>query len=288
MIKQLYLDDLKLHDIEDPTCPFFIAPNIKGLEFPTLRVGSHNRAGQDGIALTSIYLGERRMQFIGTVFDSVDPSMHAELRRSLVSVLKPIRDTNSILVTRTLRFTTIDGQEYRLLVQVVKGDVPMELNHHSEFVLDLLATSSVVESLSEKTAVINTSTRGGFVLPVVLPIVFSAGTGGQALLTNDGDDIAYPVITLDGPLTNPRLTNVTTGDFIALTLTIATGETVEIDMNPNAHTIMQGGTTNRYSSKSAGDFFGLAPGNNMIKLATGISGEAGTATFKWRDAFVGV
>lgn len=286
MIKRMSIGELKLHDIEDSTLPYFLGIPIKGLEFPSLRVNSYNKAGRDGINVNGIYFGERRVSLTGTTFNAQSMADHVALRRAFLSALAPQRDSNGLLTHKTLRFTTLDGEEYRLMIEVVSADMQMNYNHHSVYYIDVLATSENIESLEEISGVITTQTRGGFVLPVQVPILFSAGTGGQVTLTNNGDQIAKPIVTLAGPLTNPRLANVTTGEFLAITHTIGDGEEFEIDMA--LETIMQGGITNRIDKMTGGDFFGLAPGENVIKLTTGINGEGGSATFKYRHAYIGV
>lgn len=286
-MEQIYIGSLKIHDLTDATLQYFVNTPIKGLEFPALRVNSHNKAGQDGIAIPSIYLGERRIQITGVVHDVGSAANHVTLRQAFLSALAPTRDSNGVLTHKVLRFTALDGNEYRLEVEIVNAVMVYDQVRHSAFAIDLLATRAVIESYTQHSQVINPLTRGGFILPAILPVVFSEGTGGKATLNNAGDATAYPIITLAGPLTNPRITNLTTGEFIALTISLTDGESIEIDMLER--TVVQGGVTNQLSTVSNdSSFFGLQPGDNSLQLVTGVSGEAGTATIAWRDAYVGV
>lgn len=286
-MKQVYLDDLKLHDLDDATCPFYIEIPIKGLEFPSLRVNSSARAGEDGININGIYLGERRIQMTGKVYDNASGFNHIALRKEFLANCAPIRDANNLLTPRILRFTDIAGNAYRAVVQVVSATMDFDQVRHSTFYIDLLADIEVIESYAEKSGTIAPYQGGGFVLPAILPIAFEAGTGGTVIITNAGDSKALPIITLSGTLTNPRISNLTTGKSLALSHTIASGESIVINMRQ--HTIVQGGVTNRIDKKTSDSaWFWLAPGPNILQLTTSASGENGTAYVVIRDAWVGV
>lgn len=286
-MQECWIDDLKIHDLDDDSLPYWLMPPIKGLEATAVRVGSNPRAGDDGHSINSSYQGERRVELIGKIGDVGNEQDHITRRQALLAATKPTRDSNSIIVLKTLRFTDLAGNEYRLIGEVIRADVPMDNPRHSTFAIDFLAHSRFIESYSAASLTINPLTRGGFILPVVLPISFAEGSGGEGSATNNGDEPAYPIITLDGPLTNPRLENVTTGAFMALTLTIGVGEQVVIDMGER--TIVQGGVTNRMSTKSSdSSFWALPAGLSEIRLTTGVAGEGGQAVLSWRHAYSGL
>lgn len=285
-MKTVYIDDFKIHDIQDSASPYFIKPPIKGLEFAKLRISSHNKAGKDGIAIPSIFKGERRIELVGVSRNVTSADQHAQIRRAFLAALGPTRDSDGILIDKELRFTTMDDSTYRLLVQVVDVEMPWDQMRHSSFRLDILSVSDNIESFEEHSVTIYPMAGGGFVLPAVLEVILDAGAGGSATATNAGDETAYPIITLNGPLTNPRIFNDSTGEFIALTLTISDGESVEID--PAEPTVVQGGVTNRIGAVSDDStYFGLGSGNTLLRLTTSVPGEGGSATFTWRDTFGG-
>lgn len=286
-MQQIYINDFKIHDLDDPALQFFVQPPIKGLEFPDLRINSHNKAGQDGISVNSIYLGERRVQLTGKVVDVGSQANHVVLRRSFLAALAPQRDSTGLPVAKLLRFTALDGTQYQLEGQVVGADMDYDQVRHSTFLIDFLATRPTIDSYDEFEGTISTLTHGGFVLPAVLPVTFSGGTGGNLILTNEGDTVAPIIITLAGALTNPRIYNATTDEWIALTLSLGSSEELTIDTLE--HTVVQGESTNRISTVSDDStYFGLAPGDNELHLTTSVSGETGTATIRGRHAFIGV
>lgn len=285
-MEQIYLDSLKLHDLNDGLNPYHIEPPIDGLSFTAMRIGSNPRAGDDGVSINSSYLGERRVALRGRITDVGTSAQHVGYRQALVSACAPTRDANGVIVLKTLRFKDLAGNQYRIVGEVIPGSMPLNDPRHSSFLIDFLSHSKYIEAFTASSLVIEPLTRGGFVLPVLVPIVFDEGTGGAGTAINTGDAPAYPVITLDGPLTNPRITNAATGEYIALTASISDGEQYVIDMLER--TIVQGGVTNRMSSKGGGNFWALAPGNNSIILTTSVAGEAGQVSLSWRSAWYGV
>lgn len=285
-MEEVYLDSLKLHDLNDDTNPYHIMPPIDGLGFTELRLGANPRAGADGTSINSSYLGERRVALRGKLTDVGTSAQHIANRRALIAACAPTRDSNGVIQLKTLRFKDLAGDTYRVLGEVVPNSIPVDNPRHSTFFIDFLCHSKYIEAYTASSVEITPLTRGGFILPAILPIVFDEGTGGGATATNNGDAPAFPALTLDGPLTNPRLTNATTGEYIALTVTIGDGEQYVIDMAER--TIVQGGVTNRMAKKSGGSFWALASGANDIVLTTSVAGELGTVTVDWRDAFYGV
>lgn len=285
-MQTIYIDAFKIHDLADDTLQYYVSPPIKGLEFPSLRSNVHTNASEDGVHVNAIYFGERRVTLTGKVHDVGSSANHMALRKAFLAALAPIRSSSGVLTQRELRFTDLAGDSYRLLGQII-GQPVMEYDQvrHSNFLIDFLGDSNVIESDDVQTVTLNNYTGGGFVLPAILPVIFSAGAGGSAIATNDGNEAAKPMITLAGPLTNPIITNQTTGESIQLTLTIAAGTEVVIDMAER--TVIQGGETSQLAYKS-GDWWVIEPGDNTLRLTTSVSGEAGNAVIEFRHAWVGV
>lgn len=285
-MKKIWIDSTKIHDIKDTSIKFFVSTPIEGLTFPSLRVGSFANASQDGVTVVSSFAGERRITLTGKVMADT-PSDLITQRQKLASLLYPDRDDNDYPNTRILKFEAMDGTTYRVECQVVGAQMPQEFLTHNRFLIDLLATKTVIEHDTESTTTVSPYQLGGVVIPAEVPAAYDAGEGGTKVVTNSGDVATYPVLTLSGQLTNPRIENTTTGKFMALTHTVGSLETVTIDMRER--TIMQGGVTNLINTKSGDSrFWKLEPGDNVIKLTTGVTGESGNVEISYRNAFVGV
>lgn len=130
------------------------------------------------------------------------------------------------------------------------------------------------------------TTEGGREFNEVPPITFGAvSTGGLFTCTNDGTVLTWPVIKLTGPVTNPRITNVTTDETLELELVVASGDYVLLDTD--ARTVLLNGTASRYSSLAQDStWWGLQPGDNEVRYEASTT-TASTITVTWRSAWLG-
>jgi len=118
------------------------------------------------------------------------------------------------------------------------------------------------------------------------PMAYGGGTSGVETAANVGNVETFPTWTITGPVVNPRLENVTTGETLEMAITLAVGETLEVDMQER--TVLLGGTASRYSTiVGAPDFWALAPGGNSVRFAADAYDAAASATIVWRSAWLG-
>lgn len=199
----------------------------------------------------------------------------------------PIKDANGKLVKRVIKFTMEDGVTYRLLSQVVGVTFPQKYMLNADFMIDCLADSLLVENNTPTTTVGGTATVNGFLVPTLVPIVTTGGFNGDTTVINNGTYPISPVITLQGPLTNPQVYNKTTGILMQLSTTLGVSDKLVIDMNNK--TVVLNGQTNRLNTKTqASRFWNLQVGSNVINLSSSISSETGTMTIVSYDGYLGV
>jgi hypothetical protein len=282
-MQNVYLNGVSLHD---PANGYFVGVPIEGLESSAISTSTYNRAGVDGTRTVTAYQRERRIGLRGLLraFCDVD---HLAMRKAISALVPPTRDANSLLQPVPLRFVDDDGGDYTIQVVINGLVMPRSRTNSSEYQFDLIAADYAISGTTEHLETISVETVGGFSIPFSIPFSFTGGTGGAKTIVNAGDATAYPIITLAGPLTNPRITNSTVGRFLQLNLTINTGSSVVIDMRNK--TIVQGGTTNRINAMtSTSKWWWIDPGANTIALSSSIASEAGTATVTWHDAYSGL
>lgn len=130
------------------------------------------------------------------------------------------------------------------------------------------------------------SGSGGVLFPATFPLVFGASSvGGLISATNEGTAPSKPVATIAGPVTNPRIENVTTGQTLKLEMTLGAGEFVEVDFD--AQSILLAGTASRRSAMSADSaWWALAPGANEIRYQADAYEAASRLTLSWRHAWI--
>jgi hypothetical protein len=129
-----------------------------------------------------------------------------------------------------------------------------------------------------------TGSGSGLTLPITFPITFGSGTsGGQATATNAGEFAAPWTATINGPVVNPRIENITAGLTLSFVGSLASGESLVVSSVDRS--VLLNGTASRYSwLTSTSQWFDLAPGDSAIRFA-GTSGS-GSMTFNFRSVWI--
>jgi len=106
----------------------------------------------------------------------------------------------------------------------------------------------------------------------ILPLrVQSAQRFGNTSFTNPGDVFSYPLWTITGPTAGGVILTRTTSGLpsrvLRLNITLAGGETVVVDTNPERLSIVDGYGVNRWPTLVAGSaFWQVSPGTNALSV----------------------
>lgn len=120
------------------------------------------------------------------------------------------------------------------------------------------------------------SETGGQVLPFTLATTLTAvATVGVRSIVNEGTATATWRGIIDGPVTNPRLVNFTTGETLRIGVTVLSGQ--ELHLDSAVRSVLLDGTASRRGFVS-GQWWQLRPGNNDIGWFSDTA--SGTATFQ--------
>lgn len=113
-----------------------------------------------------------------------------------------------------------------------------------------------------------------------------------------GSFLAYPLIRIEGPITNPVITNQALGVKLDFTGTsIGTGEWIEIDTSPRAKTVLDDEGINMYSALSSDSsltgFYIAADdevsgGNNSIKFEGTATNQLTRILFRYYTKYLGI
>jgi len=155
--------------------------------------------------------------------------------------------------------------------------IPVQFTASDPLVYDSVLSTAGPVGLPSPTA--------GLTFPVSFPVTFGASTGGSLLLTNLGEETTYPVFTITGPCTNPRLQLDDTGPGFQCNITLAATDTLVIDMQN--HLVTLNGTADRENTKTTGSaWFGIPPGTTSVAVGSSDSAQV-TAQFTatWRSAW---
>jgi hypothetical protein len=128
---------------------------------------------------------------------------------------------------------------------------------------------------------------GGITWPVTWPVTWASGdTSNSDVAVNAGNAPTWPIITFEGPVTNPTIVLGDNLHTLQLVTTIAENQTVTIDTHPWARSVVRddGGSLAGTMRGSRLSDLVLPPGPTLISMQ-GIDLD-GTASgrIRWRDA----
>jgi len=205
-----------------------------------------------------------------TFADRDDPSAVATYRFKI-----PGRET-MVAYGRPRRFTSVLDQLASKLIGVTMDFYCGDPRLYSD--------DEITASLS-----LGAGAASGLTLPVTLPLVLAPPPVQAASVdvTNRGNTKTFPVIRFDGPVTGPRLDNLTTGAYVDLpTLVLAAGEYVEIDTRPIARTVLRDGAANAAGKLSSGSsFLTLPPGTSTLRFSAKAYDADASASVTARSAW---
>lgn len=125
--------------------------------------------------------------------------------------------------------------------------------------------------------------------PLTFPFTFLTHSA-TAVVNYTGTWEEYPTIAIAGPITNPIITNWTTGESIGLTYGIIAGEVVVFDLTYERKSVTSSlnGSLAGYISTSDLATFHLAPGVNNLSISGYGTTTATTVTMTWHERFIGI
>lgn len=133
-----------------------------------------------------------------------------------------------------------------------------------------------------------TASTGTAILPFEFPIIFGASTYSvSSNAQNDGDLPSYPIqITIAGPVNSPRLTNVTTGEYIEVTTNLASSSNIlSINYDKDTLVVEKDGNSVLSSVTAGSTYFKLQSGGNEINLTGSSIGDGAYATLTYYDSW---
>jgi hypothetical protein len=123
-----------------------------------------------------------------------------------------------------------------------------------------------------------------------LPIHLApSGVVGGASVENQGEDVAWPLWTLNGPMTAATFTNNTTGDILTLTATLTAGQSITIDTSPGQKTVLREDGSKHFEYVSpTSTLWALAVGTNSLAVSISGSGTGTQLTLQYKQRYEGV
>lgn len=144
------------------------------------------------------------------------------------------------------------------------------------------------EEPDQATVSLQPAVEGGFGFPLVFPLITAEIVGSrEGEIVVGGTAATWPVVTIHGPVINPRVALLNEPWEIGLDYSLAAGESVVIDTHPWARTAVRsdGGSLGGYlTRKTRLSTAQLTPGrHSFVFRGTDETGTA-RATIAWRNA----
>jgi hypothetical protein len=222
--------------------------------------------------------------------------LFADTRAALFTAIRTVKNAFQPKDGLGLMLITLDGGVQRAIWCKPSGEVKtpagasrgtwyqevyVNLRAYYPFFIDPIVNVLTVASFT-----------GGLSFPFSTPINF--GTASSSItVTNDGDSPTPVVITFTGEITNPRIDNLTTAEYIKAVMALPAGEYLRINTGQGQHTVEYiHGTTNERGNKyleSGSKFFWLEPGDNILSFSSSSSiGAAAMCEILYYNQFLGV
>lgn len=174
--------------------------------------------------------------------------------------------------TGTLSWTPQDGSAARQISGLQLMDYPTQIRRGGTlkgYHVALKAQKPYAETATadQVSSTAMTAAGGGWKIPLVIPVTFTSSGGGVCSLTNSGTVPVRPVLRIYGPVTSPNVVNVTTGQRLVFTGSIATGDMWEVDLFRRTVTL-NGIATSIITTLdvSQSTWFSLGRGSTVLQL----------------------
>lgn len=127
---------------------------------------------------------------------------------------------------------------------------------------------------------------GGFVFPLVFPLVSRGYTTAANTFTVLGEEPTWPVVTIRGPVLNPTVSVAGQFTFTAQT-SLAFDEWLTIDTRPGQQTVLRNGSRLAALSRTSTLLpdASLPPGQHTFTLSGSSSSGVPSAQIVWRAAY---
>lgn len=252
----------------------FIINRIEGLGMPEIRTSKQNYSGTDGGRVNAQFYSQRLISITGYIGE--DDTL--EQNRINLQNKLPIREDIELTIT------TPKQNIYQTYGRVINFELDYPHQHFSQFTIDFLCNDVYFLDTVINEQIINRySGGGGFILPVILPILFGGGIGDQQV-NNGGTEVIYPVIEIHGKTTQPNITLLDTGESVSFNLNTFTGDKIIVD-NYNRTATLNGASIMGFRNQNS-TWWGLQPGNNMIRFNTSTGDDDGFVKIIWRNAIL--
>ena len=281
---RIWLNDFLLNDSINRV---YLDEPITGLELPGVRTSRGNRAGQSGSYIGAQFDDARFITLNGHIYSS--NVVEAKQKRREIQEALPLYPE-----TITVRIQDDDGRTYELTAHYVDFKMPINRSRfRHQFKIDLEAPDPLIYDTTAGAALnasIQKAIPGGFQFSTTTPqfdSFYFSEAQSISVVNNSSPNVAYPVITIPGKLTDPVITNVETGESFSLEGYAVDSSAVTVIDMANHTVTLNGGNAFGYVPLGA-QWWGLEPGDNTIDFTSGSGSDVTSGAMTWRPGYRGI
>ena len=270
---------------------------LDGLEdLPVIRNQDDNRGYQDGMWTGRDFLSGRTLTFVMTVRGDTNFSMNHYLDLLQKNLVPQQQGTG------LLQFQLPNASLQRINARVRRRAITINTDYSSglatvtyEFFCpdpryydDALQSTNLINATTTAGRTYNRvytqPPSAGYNNPYLSGMYYGGGAGSPNLITNNGWATSSPVITIQGPCINPRVTDVTAGYYLQVDTTLGTADTLVLDTD--LRTVTLNGINRRALLNNSSTWFAAPPGTSYYTFtATGTDGNT-ACVVTWRSAYI--
>ncbi len=263
--------------IDDAGVEWIVSQEDGWFSSPAIRADLGDLPGGDGSYDADPLYSARTVTLTGTAIGP-DPTTAAVARLRFSSLLEAGRGgtlsctedgftlTALVRPSGPVKIAQVGAQAFDFQIQVTAPD-PRKYGPVTELTVGLPSGGS------------------GLIFPVVFPANFGAASGGGISPANDGTVETWPIIRITGPAVNPRILNPDTGDMLVFAMTLAAGETLDIDTAARS-VLYQLSASRRSITRATGRWLPIAPGGAQLSWGSDVYDPAASMTVAVRSAWI--
>lgn len=265
-----FKDDGVLINQDDITTPFIDVKKVAGLDMPDFRINERTREGMDGGSLDIDFAEMRTIVIDGTVYG--DSSSLQGYLETLKANYAPSNTSYPLYfyapgLGQRMIYCKSLGVKYDWDTAVRLGMSPIQIQLKAED-----PTIYIGEQIMLSCGLTSGGSGSGF--PYGFPRDFGSSISGSNTVNayNLGNKPVGALIRFKEVI-SPVVVNDTTGDYLQLDATIASGEYYELDLK-NRTVRLDGITNRRNLLANSSRWFLLQPGDNMLRFTGTPNGTA--------------
>lgn len=260
--------------------------SVDGLEaLPAIRNQDDNRGYADGMFTGRDFLGGR----IITITIQTTATSTASAQANFNTLQRALQPRTA--GTAPLYFLLSAGESEQMINARVRSHIStIDPNYTYGYIIsqvEFFCPDPRYYDSNEQTATMLFSPPLGRIYNRTYNLVYGGGSGTiTTTIANNGWTDTYPIITINGPIVNPEVGNLTQNAYMEFNVTLSSSDAFVIDLYNKLITLNGNPARNTLISGTS-NWFSASPGNNSFYF-TGAGTLAGTtqAVVTWQSAYI--